>query len=219
MKKGNLRLILLLAATVVVAAAILMLPSGEAEAETPAAAAETATETEAETETNIMADLMAEADEEEMTLEAVLTTNIKRGMVAPDFTVEMLDGSKIKLSELRGNVVLVNFWATWCPPCREELSHVQAGIIDRFAGKPFKMIAISRGELRAKVAKFIADNGYTFPVGLDPDETIFSLFASNYIPRNFLIGADGKVVFAGVGYDEEEFKKLTDKIDETLKTL
>ena len=131
----------------------------------------------------------------------------------------MLDGSKVTLSDLKGNVVLVNLWATWCPPCREELSHVQAEIIDRFAGKPFKMIAVSRGEERAAVEKFIGGNGYAFPVALDPSEEVFRKFATNYIPRNFLVGADGRVVFTGVGYDEEEFATLIDKIDETLKNL
>lgn len=196
----------LIAAAIVVALAIIFLPSGETAAKDEQSARRTAELTAADA-----------AEDEAAQIEQ--TTLAKVGTEAPDFTVEMLDGSKLTLSELKGNVVLVNFWATWCPPCREELTHVQAEIIDRFAGKPFRMIAISRGEERAKVEKFISDNGYRFPVGLDPEQTIFHLFASNYIPRNFLVGADGKIVFTGVGYDEEEFAQLTAKIDETLKNL
>ena len=145
------------------------------------------------------------------------TTIVKAGMEAPDFTVEMFDGSKVTLSELKGKVVLINFWATWCPPCREELTHVQKDIIDRFAGKPFVFLPISRGEKRATVESFRKKMGYTFPMGLDSDQSIFRKYASNYIPRNFLVGKDGKVIYVSVGYDEKEFAELISAIDEALK--
>ena len=145
------------------------------------------------------------------------STIIKEGMMAPDFKVEMFDGEPIRLSELRGKVVLVNFWATWCPPCREELKHVQKEIIDRFKGKDFVFLPISRGEKKATVEAFREKAGYTFPMGLDPKQSIFKLFASNYIPRNFLIGKDGKIVYLSVGYDEKEFKELISAIDKALK--
>lgn len=74
------------------------------------------------------------------------TTLVKAGDKAPDFTVEMFDGTKTSLAELKGKVVLLNFWATWCPPCRQELTRVQKDIIDRFAGRNFVFLPISRGE-------------------------------------------------------------------------
>ena len=80
------------------------------------------------------------------------TTLVKAGDKAPDFTVEMFDGTKTSLAELKGKVVLLNFWATWCPPCRQELTRVQKDIIDRFAGRNFVFLPISRGEKREDVA-------------------------------------------------------------------
>lgn len=144
------------------------------------------------------------------------STIAKDGTVAPDFTVEMFDGSKIKLSELRGKVVLVNFWATWCPPCREELTRVQKEIIDRFAGEEFVFLPISRGEELHTVAAFRKRMGYTFPMGLDPDQRIFRRYATNYIPRNFLINREGKVVLASIGYDKAEFAHLIKTIEKTI---
>lgn len=146
-----------------------------------------------------------------------LTTLVKAGRTAPDFTVTMFDGSRLTLGELRGKVVLLNFWATWCPPCREELTHVQTQIIDRFAGKEFVFLPISRGEEREAVAAFREKTGYTFPMGLDPDRTVFDLYASNYIPRNFVIDRKGKVVLATVGYDKTEFEEMIRTIEKTLE--
>lgn len=147
------------------------------------------------------------------------TTIVKVGEEAPDFTVEMSDGSSVTLSELRGKVVLLNFWATWCPPCREELTHVQAEIIDRFADKQFVMLPISRGEQRDVVDAFIAEKGYAFKVGYDPVQEIYNKYATNYIPRNFIIDADGNVAFVGIGYDAEEFATMIKELENRINNI
>ena len=152
---------------------------------------------------------------EETEIEA--TTLVKVGEEAPNFTVEMFDRSTVSLAELRGKVVLLNFWATWCPPCREELTHVQEEIIDRFAERPFVFLPVSRGESREAVAAFREETGYEFPMGLDSTRTVYDRFASNYIPRNFLIDAKGKVVAATVGFDDLEFEELIQTIEATIK--
>ena len=116
-----------------------------------------------------------------------------------------------------GKLVFIDLFATWCPPCRQELTRVQKDIIDRFAGRNFVFLPISRGEKREDVAAFREKTGYTFPMGLDPSQAIYDRYASNYIPRNFLIGADGKVVLATVGYDAEEFDEMIKTIEKILE--
>ena len=143
-------------------------------------------------------------------------TLVKDGMMAPDFTVQMFDGSTIKLSDLKGKVVLLNFWATWCPPCRAELARVEKEIIEKFKGKPFVFLPISRGEKRDAVAAFREKMDYSFPMGLDTDSSIYNKYAVTYIPRNFLIDKKGKVVKASVGYDEAEFAELIKLIEKQL---
>ena len=145
------------------------------------------------------------------------TTLVGAGETAPGFTVELTDGSRLSLEELRGKVVLLNFWATWCPPCRQELARVQSDVIDRFAGRDFVFLPISRGETHQTVAAFREKTGYSFPMGLDPSQTVYDRYASNYIPRNFVIDRNGKVVLASVGYDPEEFDEMIKTIEKTLE--
>ena len=144
------------------------------------------------------------------------TTLINAGDIAPDFTVEMLDGSKVTLSALQGKPTLLIFWATWCPPCRLELSKLQEHIIDRYDDK-INVLPISRGEERAKVEEYISKMGYTFAVGLDGDQSIYRKYATNYIPRCFVIDAKGKVLYSGVGYDEAIAKEVEQNIEKALR--
>ncbi|MBN2614709.1 MAG: TlpA family protein disulfide reductase [Bacteroidales bacterium] len=150
------------------------------------------------------------------------STLVKKGEKAPDFTVKMLNGKEYTLSKLKGKVVLVNFWATWCPPCMREFTEIPDHIIKPFAGnKNFVFLPISRGETQAVVAKKMEQlkaNGIQFNVGLDPTRGIFSEYAKAFIPRNFLIDQQGNIVYLSVGYTPKEMADLVAKIRELLQT-
>lgn len=154
------------------------------------------------------------ATEQQDDIEA--TTLIHAGDMAPDFTVEMLDGSSVTLSKLQGKPTLLIFWATWCPPCREELSHLQEGVIDVFGDK-INVLPISRGEKREVVEGFLDKMGYTFAVGLDGDQSIYRKYATNYIPRCWVIDSKGEVVYAGVGYDEAIAAEVQKALNKAIK--
>lgn len=191
-KRGSTKsLLLILALLIVVTLVIIFLPTGaEAKQSTPHG--------------------MEQQDD------LVSTTLIHAGDQAPDFTVEMLDGNSVTLSQLQGKPVLLIFWATWCPPCREELSHLQEGVIDVY-GDSITVLPISRGEKREVVENFLSKMGYTFAVGLDGDQSIYRKYATNYIPRCFVIDSEGVVVYAGVGYDEAIAKEVNAAISKSLK--
>jgi len=148
------------------------------------------------------------------------STLINTGDMAPDFVVDMLDGQKIKLQDLKGKVVLLNFWATWCAPCMKELYEFPDKIVKPFASNNFVLLPVSRGEkeevVRKKMEK-LKTKGIAFNVGLDPTQDIYKQFATDFIPRNFLIDQNGKVVYTSIGYSEEKLNKLIEKIEELLK--
>ena len=90
-------------------------------------------------------------------------------------------------------------------------------ILARFAGEEFLSLPISRGEAAKTVKAFLQKNGYKFPAGLDPEQAIYKLYASNFIPRNFVIDKQGNVAYLSVGYDEVEFAELIDAVAAELK--
>ena len=207
-KRGSALTLILLLAVLVAVTAYLVLSLKDAEVKS---------------EQGSVADVEVNEEEAEVVEEAedgpddiAETTLINAGDIAPDFTTEMLDGSRVTLSELKGKPTLLIFWATWCPPCRMELSKLQEHIIDPY-GDRINVLPLSRGEERSVVEEYISKMGYTFAVGLDSDQSIFNKYATNYIPRCFVIDAKGKVLYSGVGYDDVVAMEVEESIEKALR--
>lgn len=117
------------------------------------------------------------------------------------FTLQALSGSAIKSTDFAGTVTLLNFWATWCPPCKREMPSIQR-LHDEMQGTAFRIVAVSTGEDKNTVASFIAKNKYTFPIYLDETGTLGSSFASEGIPSTYILDKSGKVIAGIVGSRE-----------------
>jgi peroxiredoxin len=121
------------------------------------------------------------------------------GKQAPDFTLSDLAGKKTTLSDLKGSVVLVNFWATWCPPCREEIPSMAA--LNRImTGKPFRMLAISIDQGgKGAVSDYFNRNGVSLPALLDSDAKVGNLYGITGVPETFVIDKTGVILKKVVG--------------------
>lgn len=142
--------------------------------------------------------------------------HVQVGDMAPDFTLPMYGGGEVSLADLRGKVVLLNFWATWCPPCMLELSVVQEQIIDRFAGEEFAFIFASRGDTEEQIRATREKRGFRFPMAMDLDQQVFNRYAKRGIPHNYLIDREGRIVHIELGYSPEEFAAFVKLIEQTI---
>ncbi|HVF24697.1 MAG TPA: TlpA disulfide reductase family protein [Anaerolineales bacterium] len=128
-----------------------------------------------------------------------LTVPVKVNYDAPGLTLTDIHGVEHSISDYRGQVVLVNLWATWCIPCKEEMPALQS-FYDDNKDKGFTVIAINDGDLLADVAKFAEDYDLTFPIWLDPTYTATEqAFKTMNLPSSFLIDQDGTVQLLWVG--------------------
>jgi peroxiredoxin len=140
------------------------------------------------------------------------------GSKVPAFSFEIEKGKKVNISDYKGKLVWINFFATWCPPCNAELPQAQKKVWDKHKDNPkFAFFVFGREEDWEKLIPFKQNKGFTFPILPDADRSIFSKFASDGIPRNVLVDARGKIIYQSTGYSTEEFDKLVTLIDQQLK--
>jgi peroxiredoxin len=115
-----------------------------------------------------------------------------------DFTVTGLDGAKVSLSSLKGKIVVLNFWATWCPPCREEMPSIQT-LWKATKDKAFTVMAVSVGEAPSTVKDFVKAKAYDYPFFLDQPGKVASLYGVQGIPTTYIVGKDGLAIARVVG--------------------
>jgi len=133
---------------------------------------------------------------------------------APDFTLKSLGGGNMKLSEMAGNVVLINFWASWCGPCREEMPLLNA-LHKKYQPLGFTVIGINVEEQVDSARGFLADFPVDFPVLLDSQNRVSKLYQVNAMPTKVVVDRDDNMRFLHKGYksgDEQKYREMVKKL-------
>lgn len=147
---------------------------------------------------------------------------VVEGKKARDFTLPDLNGGKVTLSDLRGKVVLLNFWATWCPPCREEMPSMES-LHKKYEGKDMVVLAVAIDRKGEKIVRpFIEEKGFTFPVLIDKKGDVSDSYGVFAVPTTYIIGKDGtvleKVQGAADWFDTEALAYFEDLIGKAERT-
>lgn len=145
-------------------------------------------------------------------------TPVAKRPAAKDYALEDLDGKTQRLSDNRGKVVLVNFWATWCPPCRKELPSMQR-LWEKLKGEAFAMHAIDTGETAEEILPFIFATGteLTFPILLDRDSKTLSQWPVIALPTTFVVDKQGRIAYRSVGGREWDDPKLIEELRRLMR--
>jgi thiol-disulfide isomerase/thioredoxin len=121
-----------------------------------------------------------------------------KGGATPPLALKDLEGSAHRLEDYRGKVVLVNFWATWCEPCRNEMPSLNK-LKASLAGRPFVVLAVNLAESDARIRRFMEQVPLDFPVLLDRDSAAAKAWRARILPVSFVIGPDGRIRYSAVG--------------------
>jgi peroxiredoxin len=147
----------------------------------------------------------------------VQAQELKMGDAMPKFELKSSVYGDVKPADLKGKVVLVSLFATWCGPCQLELAEVQKTLWPKYKdNKDFKMLVIGREHTDEQLTKYNERKKFTFPLYPDPKREVFSKFAEKSIPRAYLFDKDGKLIYSSIGYNQEEFQHLLKAIENAL---
>jgi peroxiredoxin len=135
---------------------------------------------------------------------------------APDFTLKSLDGPNLRLAEQRGRVVLVNFWATWCGPCKQEMPHLNR-LYDKYRTSGFVLLGVNVDEDARQAAGTAAKLGVRFPVLFDAEKAVSKLYDLQSMPATVLIDRDGRVRYLHRGYRDGLEASYEQQIRELVK--
>ena len=138
------------------------------------------------------------------------------GAAAPDFTLRALDGPNLRLQVQRGRVVLVNFWATWCGPCRKEMPHLNR-LADKYRASGLVLLGINVDDDVRNATEVAAKLGVKFPVLLDTDKKVSRLYDLNSMPSTMVIDRNGRVRFVHRGYQDGYEDQYDKQIRDLLK--
>lgn len=137
------------------------------------------------------------------------------GGPTPGLELRELDGRVHRLADYRGKVVLVNFWATWCVPCRDEMPSIQR-LKEKLAGKPFEVLAVNLDEPEARVRKFLTQMKVDFTVLLDPEKKAARAWNARVLPASFVVGPDGGIRYSLVGDLDWADDRVVSRVAELL---
>ena len=136
---------------------------------------------------------------------------------APVFSVSTPGGPSIRLSDYRGNVVFLNFWATWCPPCREEMPAMER-LYRRYKDRGLVVLAVSvDAEGAAVVTPFVAEQQLSYPIGLDPKMAVAGTYGVRGLPSSFFVDQQGRLVASAVGPREWDSKDADALVESLLR--
>jgi len=141
-------------------------------------------------------------------------TPMEPPVAAPGFTLDDMDGKSHSLSDYRGKWVLINFWATWCPPCRKEMPSLEQ-LYQTFHGRSFRVLAVNQWENADLVFSYLGDLDVfpSFPILFDPDSKVSEAYGVRGLPTSFIIDPQGRIAYRAVGgreFDHPEVVRLID---------
>lgn len=138
-----------------------------------------------------------------------------KGQAAPGFDLELVSGGRFKLEEMKGQVVVLDFWASWCGPCLKAMPEVME-VMKALPKEKARLLGVNQGQAKGEVERFLKAREWDLEVVLDLDQKVGGLFGVKGIPHTVVVGPDGKVAWVSTGYSETMAKELSEVVRKLL---